>query len=136
MSTKPTIDEYNFAPEVCLDVTEEDLKNPGVAKRLIADNKRLKHDVSDLQESLCIAQEGFEKLRRKYHEVDKGNALLKQKVSLLINFEIIRSLSLIGVGSAFQLMYAKDFQTAAYIGIPALIIFFSTLAIRGNKPKK
>lgn len=120
---------------ISLEFTKKDLKNPGVARRILADNQNLKREIDTLKDSLEISQNSFEKLRRKYHESDKENAVFKQKVSTLSRFEIVRSLSLIGVGSAVTLFLNKEYIFAAILGILSLIIFLVTNIQRESKSK-
>lgn len=120
-------------PEISLDLTEKDLKNPGVARRILADNENLKKEINTLRESLKISQNSFEKLREKYHESDKNNAVLHQKVSVSTNFEIIKSLSLIGVGSAITFAFNQNYLFATILGVLSLIIFLAAVIRRDMK---
>lgn len=125
-----------FSPEISLDLTEKDLKNPGVARRILVENENLKKEISTLKESLKISQNSFEKLREKYHENDKNNAVLRQKVSVDTNFEIIKSLSLIGVGSAITLALNHEYLFAAILGVISLVVFLAAVIRRDMKIEK
>jgi hypothetical protein len=133
--TENGINYPNQMGHVSLEFTEKDLKNPGVAKRILADNQSLKREVSTLKESLKVSQNTFEKLRNKHHEIDKENAVLKERTSLLSRFEIIKSLSLIGVGSAITLLLNKNYIFAAIIGVLSLIILVITVLPKEPKLK-
>ena len=122
--------------ELSLELTEKDLKNPGVARRILVDNNNLIQEIGTLKESLKISQNSFEKLREKYHESDKNNAILRQKVSVDINFEIIKSLSLIGVGSAITLAFDKSYLYATIFGVLSLVIFLAAVIRRDAKIEK
>ena len=122
-----------LSPEVSLELTERDLKNPGVAKRILADKRNLWQEVGTLKESLKISQNSFEKLREKYHQSDKENAVLKQKVSVNTNFEIIKALSSIGFGSAVTFALREEYIVAAVLGVLSLIIFISAVIRRDAK---
>lgn len=132
--TEETIVDLNS--EISLELTEKDLKNPGVARRILVDNKNLQQEIATVKESLKISQNSFEKLREKYHESDKNNAILQQKVAVGINFEIIKSLSLIGVGSAITLALNQNYLFAAILGVLSLIIFLAAVIRRDMKIEK
>ncbi len=116
------ISSKSAKPELSLGYTQRDLKNPGVAKGILAENQRLQGEANQLKKSLRLTQDSFEKLRQKYHTRDKENAVMKEKYSLLSRFEIIKSLSLIGVGSAISFLIDKKYLTAAATGIISFIL--------------
>lgn len=118
-----------------LNLTEKDLKNAGVTRRILADNENLKKEISTLKESFKIIQNSFEKLREKYHQSDKENAVLRQKVAVDPNFEIIKTLSSIGFGVAVTLAFSKNYITATIFGVISLIIYIAAVIKRDSKLK-
>jgi hypothetical protein len=55
-------------------LNEDELCQPGVGKVLLENNKRLIAEVDSLKKSLRVSQNELEKLRSKYHELDKKTA--------------------------------------------------------------
>ncbi len=112
------------------------MKNSGVTKRILVDNENLKKEIGTLKESLKISQNSFEKLREKYHQSDKDNAVLKQKVAVDTNFEIIKFLSSLGIGSAATFAFNKNYIPAAILGVVSLVVFLAAVIRRDSKVDK
>ncbi len=131
-NTSPIVPETQEL-SVDLSLTEKDLKNPGVARRILVDNENLKREIETFKESLKISQNSFEKLREKYHQADKDNAVLKQKVAVDTNFEIIKTLSSIGFGSAVTFGISGSYIVATILGVLSLIVYIAAVIRRDMK---
>lgn len=102
--------------KLATELSDEDLKSPGVQKMLLAEISRL--------ESAALYSEEF---KGKYHEADKECAVLKEKEKTLIFSEILYSVSLT-LGAAL-LGVAPSVTSANYS--PMVVGIIGTLLVIG-----
>jgi len=117
---------------VSLSLTEDDLKNPAVARRIISENQKLQKDAITLEDSLEIHQDRYEKLKDKYHQTDKENAILTEKTKFVISSEIIKFISSVGIGVGITFISLKEFKFGAFFIVISILIY-STILLQRKK---
>lgn len=96
-------------------LSEEDLDNIAIKKLIISENDKLERQISEL-----------EKIKTKYHEIDKEKAVLEEKVAKRNSFEILYSFCL-SVGSVLAGLSGIFWEQKGYL----LLILGIVLIIGG-----
>jgi len=116
--------------EVLVTIKEGDLDSSGVGKLLFLENKELKEELSSLRKSLKRTQDAFEKLREKFHEVDKEKSVMKYHISSSIIPSLLKFLTT-GLFGIFGGYYLSDRQSNSVYLAPSITCFllFTLLVI-------
>lgn len=127
MSKKNRKDE-NIASNPTL--RDDELSNPGVGKILFNENIRLKAEIDTLKKSLKLNQNELEKLRSKYHELDKEKSILDFRLNTIFLPELLKFLaSSVGMGFAVGFFFNGKIEYAVVSLALAIVIYGGILIL-------
>ncbi len=119
----------DYLSGVDLDLTEQDLKNSGVVKKILQEHKELLVENAGLKESLESTQDVHAALEAKYHKLDKDHAVLKKEMLLLKvekksrqGLTIFQDVALAGMGVGGGLLF-NSLALGAVVLVPCLAVY-------------
>ena len=117
---------------------DDELSNPGVGKILFNENIRLKAEIDALKKSLKLNQNELEKLRSKYHELDKANSILDFRLNTALLPELLKFLaSSVGIGLAVGFFFMGKIEYAVISFVLSIVIYGGILILyRSRYPRK
>lgn len=117
---------------------DDELSNPGVGKILFNENIRLKAEIDALKKSLKLSQNELEKLRSKYHELDKANSILDFRLNIALLPELLKFLaSSVGIGLAVGFFFKGKIEYAVISFVLSIVIYGGILILyRSRYPRK